>query len=395
MHQLRTSASAAAIATANDMYTECPNCHTFFRITPEHLKAAGGKVRCGQCDHVFNALDTLTDELPQDLQPVGDDKTPERPPETDDAVAPPREADPAAAESDETAPAEADADAENSESELITSTLDDDQDLQDVFAEDEAEIAKEFGLEEVDETLEAEGEPTPKADDPSEDTQTARADSAPQDDDFEDWGDLDEPLSEPRSRLDQGDDAPSQPPSRLESDSTLEEDSLLADLDDEDERPKDKRATALWGGLIGLLGLVLIGQVAYLKRNELSQIPSLRPAIAQLCALTGCELPPLRDLSAIQIESRDVRSHPQRPNALVVNATFVNTAEFVQPYPVMRLRFTDIQGQVVAERQFQPEEYLGPDIDVERGMPPGVPIHINLEIADPGPQAVNFEFDFT
>lgn len=43
------------------MKTRCPNCHTAFRITPEQLKARVGKVRCGQCQTVFNALDSLLD----------------------------------------------------------------------------------------------------------------------------------------------------------------------------------------------------------------------------------------------------------------------------------------------------------------------------------------------
>ena len=48
------------------MYTECPSCQTFFKITPNQLKAAGGKVRCGNCDEVFSALDGLVDVVPDE-----------------------------------------------------------------------------------------------------------------------------------------------------------------------------------------------------------------------------------------------------------------------------------------------------------------------------------------
>ncbi|MCU7938040.1 MAG: zinc-ribbon domain-containing protein [gamma proteobacterium symbiont of Bathyaustriella thionipta] len=41
------------------MYTHCPNCNTHFEITQEDLDIAHGKVRCGQCDHIFNALENL------------------------------------------------------------------------------------------------------------------------------------------------------------------------------------------------------------------------------------------------------------------------------------------------------------------------------------------------
>lgn len=42
------------------MVTRCPACGTGFRVSAEQLKAMGGKVRCGRCSTVFNALDTLS-----------------------------------------------------------------------------------------------------------------------------------------------------------------------------------------------------------------------------------------------------------------------------------------------------------------------------------------------
>lgn len=44
------------------MLTRCPACQTTFRVRPEQLRAQQGQVRCGQCQHAFNALDTLLEE---------------------------------------------------------------------------------------------------------------------------------------------------------------------------------------------------------------------------------------------------------------------------------------------------------------------------------------------
>lgn len=44
------------------MLTRCPACDTAFRVSAEQLKAKQGKVRCGQCRHVFDALASLHDE---------------------------------------------------------------------------------------------------------------------------------------------------------------------------------------------------------------------------------------------------------------------------------------------------------------------------------------------
>ena len=41
--------------------TQCPDCGTVFRVTPEQLRARAGKVRCGHCNGVFDALEYLRD----------------------------------------------------------------------------------------------------------------------------------------------------------------------------------------------------------------------------------------------------------------------------------------------------------------------------------------------
>lgn len=45
------------------MLTRCPACATTFRVTAEQIKLRAGRVRCGQCQHAFNALDTLIEEF--------------------------------------------------------------------------------------------------------------------------------------------------------------------------------------------------------------------------------------------------------------------------------------------------------------------------------------------
>lgn len=36
--------------------TQCPECHTAFKVSPEHLAVANGWVRCGRCGGVFEAM---------------------------------------------------------------------------------------------------------------------------------------------------------------------------------------------------------------------------------------------------------------------------------------------------------------------------------------------------
>ncbi|RLJ67982.1 DUF3426 domain-containing protein [Sulfurisoma sediminicola] len=63
------------------MLTRCPSCATTFRISPEQLKARQGRVRCGKCRNVFNALETLVEEPPK-VAPPAEETIPKAPPAT-------------------------------------------------------------------------------------------------------------------------------------------------------------------------------------------------------------------------------------------------------------------------------------------------------------------------
>ena len=46
------------------MYTRCPHCDTYFRVSREQLQVSSGQVRCGRCQRVFDAFAALTSQLP-------------------------------------------------------------------------------------------------------------------------------------------------------------------------------------------------------------------------------------------------------------------------------------------------------------------------------------------
>jgi len=83
------------------MLTRCPACDTAFRVTPEQLKARAGKVRCGHCSAVFNALETLADSPPPPVAQAAGAATPPSEP-----LAPPHAESPPAEPSLEAGPSE-------------------------------------------------------------------------------------------------------------------------------------------------------------------------------------------------------------------------------------------------------------------------------------------------
>jgi len=52
------------------MYTRCSHCSAVFRVTMKELTAAQGKLRCGECAGVFNAMDSLSTKLPNHFDPA-------------------------------------------------------------------------------------------------------------------------------------------------------------------------------------------------------------------------------------------------------------------------------------------------------------------------------------
>lgn len=173
----------------------------------------------------------------------------------------------------------------------------------------------------------------------------------------------------------------------------------LRDLQDEplqlQQAPANGAGRSLFWALLVLLALAaLLGQYVQANFDALARQAQWRPWLEQACPLFGCQLPPQVDVGQIRSSNLVVRSHPRHPGALSVDAILYNRADFAQPFPLLELRFEDLNGRVLASRRFKPAEYLAGEVDASQPMPPQTPIHIALEILDPGAQAVNYSLEF-
>ena len=145
---------------------------------------------------------------------------------------------------------------------------------------------------------------------------------------------------------------------------------------------------------IVFLLLLFASQWVYFNRAVLAAEEGWRPHMEQFCKFLRCSLPMQVDLAQLELLNRDVRQHPRVKEALLVNATLSNRAGFTQPYPVLEVSFTDLGGNTVAARRFRPIEYIIDSYTIKRGMPPGEPVPVVLEIVDPGKVAASYQFGF-
>ena len=139
---------------------------------------------------------------------------------------------------------------------------------------------------------------------------------------------------------------------------------------------------------------LLFAQVLYLQFDTWAKNPDIRPIYESLCPYLKCQLPVMRALDEIRSKNLVVRANPDVPGELMVDALIVNQARFAQPFPVIELRFSSMEGRPIAARRFKPEEYLAGELKGATMFAPMTPVHIALAVEDPGTDAVSYYIQF-
>lgn len=418
--------------------TRCPHCQTTFRIRSEQLAAAKGAVRCGSCLQVFRAADNLVSDKPKTsisakttstIKPKAAAKVqaPSQPKVESkkiDAInfddIPDQIADDPLEDLGIRQP-----DRDNSESFDNGLLLDDS-----VFSMQEKTKPSRYSL--LDQDTEFEFE---LSDEFADDNFSSNSDETVDSDEFdhadESWADallnVDEDLIEdidmsfsksnmPKEEddfLHSLEDAPESDQYHLSGGHDLEQEAVEIELNisesvndlldeplnlnnkDKKKAPVVKEPSFLWLWLSGaiVMMLALIVQVGYFKFDSWSRHPQYRPVYALTCQIVNCQLPAVQDISQMNTQHFMVRLHPKVKQALYIDTLLVNTAEYQQPFPDLSLIFTDLDDQTIASRHFKPKEYLAGELAGSNSMPLNIPIHIAIEIVNPGAEAVGYRIE--
>ncbi|HKK16297.1 MAG TPA: zinc-ribbon and DUF3426 domain-containing protein [Gammaproteobacteria bacterium] len=163
-----------------------------------------------------------------------------------------------------------------------------------------------------------------------------------------------------------------------------------------EERPETGTATRVFRVfLVILLLLVIFAQLSWFNRDYLLQrYPQLQPWAERLCEKLDCKVVRQSGTAGIKLLNRDVRLHPNYRDTLLVNATMANRSDKVVPFPRIQFALFDTEGKIIAERKFNPPEYLDGSINIKQGMLINQPVHFVLEVTGPTQDAVSFEFRF-
>ncbi|MGY2231364.1 zinc-ribbon domain-containing protein [Pseudomonas tolaasii] len=401
--------------------TQCPHCQARFRVSHAQLSVARGVVRCGSCLQVFNAARQL-------LEQRGQASEPEQPTTVEPTPEPPR----AISQKQWTAE-ELDLDNLDLDEELAKLERREIQHTQPVSAERRQAGAdrrqKEEPLSASRDTVKAEEEkwaaslfsepPEERAHAPEDEPEPVKAaaarprtepsmsfhvdevDDEPTLRSTSDDDDLDPPFSAVTDELDEPEpeDRPQPRRKRPRPDASVHDD-VLQDLEDDPlhlyahKRPSSWARRLFWIVLVLLAAAGLAGQYIAYQFDDLARQDAYRPWFQQLCPSLGCTVPSRVDIAHIKSSNLVVRSNPEFAGALVVDAIIYNRATFSQPFPLLELRFADLNGGLIASRRFKPAEYLSGELAGVSEMPSQTPIHISLDILDPGSKAVNYSLSF-
>ena len=374
------------------MLSRCPACATVFRVDTVQLRAREGRVRCGRCHTVFDAVDAMVDvPLPKSADtpaPAAADLAPP-PVATEIENAAPVADEPEHSHATLTFAAEPDIELLTDDPAAVTTDrLDLDVGSADTSPSPQpgdsmealVERTTDYWQTRVDDTAPAEVPEATEAPEAAVENEvpvddhpgtTAAADTAPEPD-----PDVTQPLDivELEAAPAPDDDivaAPAapvrdpllDPPPALEPVRDPAVQRIRRELYGEDQTPRRSALkTALWSMGILLLVLLAAAQLAYLFRTELVIAqPALKPLFEQACARLGCSLPAPRRADLISIESSELNPDSEQAPLLRLNALLRNGATHAQDWPHLELSLTDSSDRPIVRRVLAPADYLPAD----------------------------------
>ena len=402
--------------------TQCPHCQTRFRVSHGQLNVARGVVRCGSCLQVFNAVCQLMEQRAAEATAPQPELPPAIEPEPPRAISQKQwtaqELDLDNLDLDEelaklerreiqhTQPAGAERRQPGADRRQKEESFSASRDT--VKAEEEKWAASLFSEPPEERAQVAEDEPEPtKAPATKQRTEPSMSFRI---DDIDDEPPLrstleDEEIDPPFTALTQAtqeaepEERPQSRRKRARAEANIHDD-VLQDLEDDplhlyaQKRPSSWGRRLIWTLLVLIAAAGLAGQYIAYQFDDLARQDAYRPWFQQLCPTLGCTVPSRVDIAHIKSSNLVVRSHPDFAGALVVDAIIYNRATFSQPFPLLELRFADLNGNLIASRRFKPAEYLSGELAGVSEMPSQTPIHISLDILDPGNKAVNYSLSF-
>ncbi|MDQ7049969.1 MAG: DUF3426 domain-containing protein [Enterobacterales bacterium] len=158
-----------------------------------------------------------------------------------------------------------------------------------------------------------------------------------------------------------------------------------------DDYPSELRSKMIMAAS-ALLVIILLSQI-WSNRQAIAWNDTWGGAMKGVCVLLPCDLKAQRDISKIKLLQRQVSPDEELEETLDIKVMFVNQATFAQPYPNIKIIFSDSNNNPVSTKVFTPADYLKGSQQGEL-MPINTEVHIEFKTDLEYPDALGFEFIF-
>ena len=360
----------------DSMITQCPKCSTAFRVSADVLTMAKGKVRCGQCFHIFEAQSHATQTVTS--TPSQKSKSTPAPSSKPQAPAQAKETKPQKDHSPNLFTAADDDDIVNPD---WLNTLISDDDLEPI-SQNEPQKPVNSPTKVNAKTLKDDSEPAPwelelaeleaaqnQAKSKSASQKPAQANLSLKDEDFYL---APKTLTKPQTAQTKT-QITNTPKKQVEASSAPEPEYMqalqelaqsvseqsggqgnqglqfnhdvshnLGELMDDPNENTEAKPKHTWRWTLACFIFLIISGIQLLVVNyeSGSRSATFRPIYNIVCSYYGCEIPIFEDVKSIDIQHVRVQSHPTKESALVVNAIMTNHSSFSQPMPKIAMEIS-------------------------------------------------------
>lgn len=311
--------------------TQCPHCHTTFRVDDSQLTTHNGLVRCGRCTRVFNGRDFLQPNASSMALPPSPPVQSGQP--TPDTPIPPDIATP------QVTPVEP-APALSTSLDALIDTPDTDTSWQDAIDRMTREMA----------SVPPHDVLTPPSGSPDQEGVPDEDETLVVDDDMAGVDAM--PHTAPISQA-----GPHHEPRFIQANR---------------QRQRTRKILGIVMGIAVVpLLLAAFGQAIYLWRHQIAMsFPSSKPLLIAACATLGCKVGLSTDIEQLSLESSELETLPDTPGTFALTVLLRNNGSLPQAWPHIELTLNDHQEAPQVKRVFTPREYLPATHPVADGFAP-------------------------
>ncbi len=340
--------------------TTCPSCQTQFLVTDDQLSQYNGKVRCGHCLNVFNAIeyikvDASPNDAPIETSTVPEDGSIFQPELIEEQVAiTTSEASLGSAEPDS----------------LLASQLADSAEFNEALVAPAVESIVEEHIEQT----ASDGTPSKREALLKELFEQANL-----------------PLEEVSNVLPEREEHIAEPTFNENEPVALDQknyEEAMREINASEAKPEyqyylEERKTASLGLIFLGVALILAAflQAAFFYRHTIAmQFPEFKPSLVRLCNTLGCKINLPQEIQYFSIDDSTIEEDSSHAGVIRLSSTITNRAEFNQAFPNLEVTLTDTQDHPKLRRIFKPSEYLTKEYHLEEGIASGDSITINMPL---------------